>query len=262
MNFLTEILDTPEKRREYFQELSAKVELRGHQIWQYTPNSLLTYFANKASQLEPELFDWIEQIPSGSVLYDMGASTGLYSVYAAIKGLNVYSFEPDVLNYSIFEVNHFLNKNLFAGKLHTCNLAVSNVTKLSEMHSGRFQYGAHNKILGKAEVREGGEFYEPEHVQSVLQVSIADAVAKFGFTAPEYIKMDIDGAELNAFKGMEQVLDNVKSIFVEISESNEDTSDLLALLASKGFKEQKRFGVVQPDGSFYEGLFNVIFDRC
>ena len=93
MNLLTEILDTPEKRREYFLQQSIKVRFREFEIWQYVPNSLLKYFSERINELEPELLNWIDSLPQGATFYDLGASTGLYSMYASMHGLNTFSFE-------------------------------------------------------------------------------------------------------------------------------------------------------------------------
>lgn len=261
MDYLKEILNTAEKRRQYFSEQSLEVDLRGQTIWQYAPNSLLAYFAHRVNELEPELLDWIETLPAQAVFYDLGASTGQYSLYAAMRGLEVCSFEPDALNFSILEVNKFLNQSGIKGSFSTYNLAAADKTSVAEMYTGRFQYGAHNKILGKAEVREGGTFYEPEHIQSVLQLALEDGVTQFGFPAPDFMKIDIDGAELKALSGAGSLLLKVKALFIEVSDSYEDTASVMTLLADAGFREVQRVAVKKPDGGVYPGLYNIIMER-
>jgi predicted RNA methylase len=53
--------------------------------------------------IEPELLDYIDSLPQGAIFYDIGASTGIYSVYAKNYGLNVYAFEPEAQNFSLLE---------------------------------------------------------------------------------------------------------------------------------------------------------------
>jgi predicted RNA methylase len=50
--------------------------------------------ANTHLTKEPRTLEEIDRIPVGAVMYDIGASTGPYAVYAAIRGINVVAFEP------------------------------------------------------------------------------------------------------------------------------------------------------------------------
>ena len=47
------------------------------------PNQLNRFRINTFSSKEPETLEWIDSIPEGSVLWDIGANVGLYSCYAA-----------------------------------------------------------------------------------------------------------------------------------------------------------------------------------
>ena len=63
------------------------------------PNSLSLFRAKTFSSKEPETLDWIDQIPSGSVFWDIGANVGLSSCYATMtRGCKVFAFEPSVFN--------------------------------------------------------------------------------------------------------------------------------------------------------------------
>ena len=50
-----------------------------------TPNALSKWRYETFSSKEPETLEWINAMPSESVLWDIGANVGLYSVYAAKK---------------------------------------------------------------------------------------------------------------------------------------------------------------------------------
>ena len=49
------------------------------------PNALCKWRYETFSSKEPETLEWINAMPSESVLWDIGANVGLYSVYAAKK---------------------------------------------------------------------------------------------------------------------------------------------------------------------------------
>lgn len=47
------------------------------------PNNLNRYRIKTFSTKLPETLEWIDNFPQGSVLWDVGANVGLYSIYAA-----------------------------------------------------------------------------------------------------------------------------------------------------------------------------------
>src|SRR5205823_680763 len=64
-----------------------------------TPNALCKWRATTFSTKEPETLQWIDNIPKKSVVWDIGANIGLYSIYAAKQRYcHVWSFEPAVFN--------------------------------------------------------------------------------------------------------------------------------------------------------------------
>ena len=73
------------------------------------PNELNYFRVNTFSSKEPETLDWIDTLKPGTVLWDIGANIGLYSVYAAKRGLEVVSFEPSVFNLELLARNINLN---------------------------------------------------------------------------------------------------------------------------------------------------------
>ena len=62
---------------------------------------------------EPETLSWLDKtITPSSVLYDVGANIGQYSLYAAhmfAQPISVVAFEPESLNFSRLNQNIYLN---------------------------------------------------------------------------------------------------------------------------------------------------------
>ena len=73
------------------------------------PNALNRWRAESFSTKEPETIEWIDQIPNENVLWDIGANVGLYTIYAAKKGIRVFAFEPSVFNLEVLARNIFIN---------------------------------------------------------------------------------------------------------------------------------------------------------
>jgi len=74
------------------------------------PNQLNRFRINTFSSKEPETLEWIDSIPEGTVLWDVGANVGLYSCYAAkCRHCRVFSFEPSVFNLELLARNIFIN---------------------------------------------------------------------------------------------------------------------------------------------------------
>ena len=101
--------------------------------------------------IEPELLDWIDGIPSGSVLYDIGASNGIFSIYAASRSLRVIACEPDPSNYFLLAFNNYLNSTLNDVSLEAClNIALSDSIGTGNLQIAKMELGGHEKILDKS----------------------------------------------------------------------------------------------------------------
>ena len=53
---------------------------------------------------EPDTLKWIESFDKNSTFIDIGANVGIYSIYASHFTSQVFSFEPDALNYSLLNL--------------------------------------------------------------------------------------------------------------------------------------------------------------
>jgi len=75
------------------------------------PNALSQFRADTFSTKEPETLEWLDRMPRGSVLWDIGANVGLYACYAAkVRGCRVFAFELSVFNLELLARNIFLNR--------------------------------------------------------------------------------------------------------------------------------------------------------
>ena len=59
---------------------------------------------------EPETINWLNHMPEGSVLWDIGANIGTYSIYAAKNNIRVIAVEPSFMNIEILNRNVISNR--------------------------------------------------------------------------------------------------------------------------------------------------------
>lgn len=215
----------------------------------------LLWMAYGQEHIEPELLDWIDSIPAGSVFYDIGASNGIFALYAAGSNLRVIACEPDPSNYFLLAFNNYLNSKLNGVNLEAClNIALSDSSGIGHMHIAKMEIGGHQKILDKS-FDVFGEEFQPEHSHTVLKTSLDQLVALYGLPSCEYVKIDVDGAEIEVLRGALSQLSAVKEVFIELTENllNDFAQDFFASINLQLSSKQQ----VQN----YDGLFNCIFKR-
>jgi FkbM family methyltransferase len=150
----------------------------------FTKNAL--YFIVK----DVNRYERFYKVLEGDVIIDAGANEGIltliYSKKVKTSG-KVFAFEPDRVNINTFNANLNLNKN------------TSNIT-LSDK-------GLWNKT-GMIEFYEAGTvassvFYQDEKSikKNISVISIDDFVASEKINKLDFIKMDIEGAEIQALEG-------------------------------------------------------------
>lgn len=104
------------------------------------PNSLSRWRIKSFSTKEPETLEWIDGIPVGSTVWDIGANIGLYSVYAAKRtNTKVYAFEPSVFNLELLARNIYLNK--LTDQVCIVPLALSDQLSISQMRMTSTEWG-------------------------------------------------------------------------------------------------------------------------
>lgn len=78
----------------------------------HTPNPLTRLRGETLFTKEPETINWIDNFDSNSIMYDIGANVGVYTIYAGVTkpDLKIFAFEPTFFNYGLLNKNIYLNK--------------------------------------------------------------------------------------------------------------------------------------------------------
>ena len=223
-------------------EAMNKVTLVNHngcQLLFTTPNPLTRWRAETFSQKEPETLEWIDNIEDGSVLWDIGANVGLYSIYAAkYRGLRVYGFEPSVFNLELLGRNCAINN--VVDRVTIIPLALSDQTGVNTMRHSSTGWGGALSSFGVSFGADGNEF-NSKIEYATFGVSADEFIAKHDLPNPDYIKIDVDGIEHLVLAGAKKTILSAKSILIEINlDFSEQALTASTLLKEAGFKLQKQ----------------------
>jgi FkbM family methyltransferase len=204
---------------------------------------------------EPLTLDWIDKMSEGSVFWDIGANIGLYSIYAANKGLKVIAFEPSFANY------YALNRNIFFNNLHDkikafC-IALADDDKFGTFNMADVSLGGAFYTYDSSDLND---FYYPGmgnskvvFRQGSVAVKIDNAITNFNLEVPTYIKIDVDGIEKIIMNGGLELLMNpvLEEILIEIN-TNSDAAIIETWMHNANFKLKAK---EQCDGEIYNYLY-------
>jgi FkbM family methyltransferase len=226
------------------------------------PNTLCAWRAATFASKEPETLEWIDGLPRGSMLWDVGANVGLYAVYAArTRGCRVYAFEPSVFNLELLARNVHLNG--LTELICIVPLALSDTLAASHMRMTTTEWGGALSTFGRNigwdghPVRQVFEF-------KTIGLSMQDAIERLEIPAPDYIKMDVDGLEHFILKGGASVLTHVRGILIEVNDDfHEQADQVRELLTQAGLvlKEKRHSELIGASTSGFAQSFNQIWGR-
>lgn len=200
-----------------------KEAFQGHILEFIVPNYLSDWRAQTFASKEPETLNWINSMSENSIIWDIGANVGLYSLYAAkAKGASVFAFEPSVFNLELLARNIFQNN--LQDKICIIPIALSDRTNINDMHMTNTEWGGALSTFGQ-EFGWDGEKINENFRYKTIGMTMNDVISKLDVSMPDFIKMDVDGLEhLILFSG-DQVLKNIQSIIIEVNENFQEQAD-------------------------------------
>jgi len=162
-----------------------------------------------------------EHIRPGATVFDAGANAGFFTLLAsklAGDSGRVYAFEPLPRNLDFLERHIRLNER---ANVHVEALAVAATS--GEAH---FRIAQHASMGG---LSEGGDL-------RVVTASLDDLIASGRVARPDFIKMDIEGAESDALRGAKELLAGGPLTVALSTHGWQQHETCWATLADAGFK--------------------------
>lgn len=198
----------------------------------YCPTDICVGRAKHALAKERDTIAWLDQIPQGACLWDIGANVGVYTIYAGlVRGAQVAAFEPGAANYSILNKN--IHGNGLGDKVAAYCICVGESKKVDRLFMQDLAAGGALHNFGSGVDYKGDDF-TPSFLQGSLSVSADLLVHEFGLTPPDYMKVDVDGLEKSIMKGAVQLLSRpeFKSLLIEANLDDEQEVMLISDIAA------------------------------
>jgi FkbM family methyltransferase len=226
------------------------------------PNSLCEWRAKTFSTKEPETLEWIDSFEEKSVVWDVGANIGLYSMYAAKKrNCLVWSYEPSVFNLELLARNIFING--LQSQICIVPIALNEQMGSSAMRMTTTEWGGALSTFGE-NLGWDGKIVKEVFEFKTIGLSMDDTKMLLKIPQPDYIKMDVDGIEHFILKGGEKVLGLVKGILIEVNDDfHEQAEKCHQLLTQAGLvlKEKRQSDYIASNTQGFQNSYNQIWVR-
>ena len=179
-----------------YDDVDLIIPLRGHELRVPAADSALVPYLLRDRCWEPHITHYLEHaLNSSSTFVDVGANVGYFTVLCASLARRVVSFEPVRRNYRYCAANLVLNQ-LTNVELHPLGL----------WHEDAIMPLRTDSIGVNAAIDPaGGGLTETDAIEVV---SLDSFVARGRLALPrlDVLKLDVEGAELSALKGMRETI--------------------------------------------------------
>lgn len=176
----------------------------------------------------PQMLSLLRWIQPGMTVVDLGAHIGTFALAAAKVGARVIAFEALPSNFAVLSASRDANELALLEPVHS---AIADRDGVLEFMGG----GPWGHRLPEGSPPN-------ERAVSVPATSLDAALAARGISRVQFVKIDVEGSELYALKGMRTLLsdDNGPAIFIEanalcLGDHGVKQSDLIAFLESYGY---------------------------
>lgn len=202
---------------------------------------------------EPETIAWIDRFEPPAVFWDIGANVGQFALYAGLRReVTVVAFEPAAASYAALCRN--IEENRLGERVQAFCAAASDRNRLGGLNLSSSEAGS---VLNSFESSEDclGRPLAIVFSQSTLGFALDEFRRMFGLSAPNYVKIDVDGTEEEILAGMVATLEDpaLRSVLIELEEADTPrTRRITSRLERAGFALEAR-GVGQ--GGAVNGIF-------
>lgn len=171
----------------------------------------------------------LTELGDGKVFFDIGANVGYYTILAAQavgRSGAVVAFEPVVRNLVFLQWHVTLNK---ADNVKILPFALSDKSSIASFSLGQ------NSAMGHLAAAGDAKQPKTDDLVYVPTVSLDEIAAKLNL-APDVLKIDVEGAEMDVFRGGRQTLESAKPTIFLSTHSPQLRAECLHFLEEIGYK--------------------------
>jgi len=176
------------------------------------------------------------------VVVDVGAYIGAYTLVACKEGAQVIALEPDPENYNVLKSNIALNR--CTDRVKPLMIAAGSKEGLLPLYKGRSFVTSSIVQDFRSATSEVKAYVKVDTLDNILAREASDSRI-------DYLKIDVEGAEVDVLKGAGETLKRTHYLQVEAFEPNLDK--VRTILRRHGFRKLAEIK--------YEGYRNIIFEK-
>jgi FkbM family methyltransferase len=195
-----------------------------------TPDSQLKYLKPGRNALDRDLIEIAERfLRPDSVVWDAGANVGIFSFAAAMLAPDgvVVAIEPDAWLVSI------LRKTAGMEKCRECTIHVLPVAVADTDSTATLLIAARGRASNALESVGGRSQMGGVRERQQIRTTRLDTLLE-SMPAPDFIKMDIEGAELLALRGAQKIITEIRPVFY-IEVGSDVSADVMNLFAANDY---------------------------
>ena len=169
---------------------------------------------------------------------------GMYSLYVAKKiGCDCYAFEP--VNYNVNALERNIMVNNLQDKITVLACAIDDKVSIDNMFFRDIEAG-----YGKSRLGGDNKRIHQCYKQSTVGLPLDFVTEHYPF--PTHIKMDVEGNEWDALKGMNRTL-NDKRLKSMLIETDSYKKEITTLMEKSGFTVYNK--ELKPNGKTWDMIF-------
>lgn len=175
--------------------------------------------------------------PRQTLLYDIGANIGAYSVIlpTLVPGLTAHAFEPDLRNLIFLRANVTINGLEERVAIHDVAVgAQSGTAQFLESRGGALFNTGKSKVVSDSAGQEN-----QANLRTIRKVAVDETAEVSGRTI--LMKIDVEGYEFDVLQGMRRTL-RVNDCFLMIEIFPENVGKCDALMEDLGYRRTNSFG--------------------
>jgi FkbM family methyltransferase len=183
---------------------------------------------------------WLSLIKEGSVILDIGANIGYYSLLSSkIDNVKIHAFEPDQRNRERLDYH----------------IKINNANNISLYSKALSDSKGQSHFISHSDDNWGMSHISSEGKGDLINTSTIDSFVKEKYIGKiDIIKIDTEGHELNVVKGGNLTIERDKPVFaIEVSEKNRISLELFFKninydfleVSAKGFRKTKNINADQ-----------------